>query len=404
MTAYQFLKNNVSVTVFDTPGLADATGNDEEYLRKIKEKVKDFDLFLFCTEMSSIRFRTDDLETMKKLTAALGQQLWDHALVVLTFANEVPVSPSKKAKNIPEKDVFNNRVLGFKKAIKRALITIEVPEETVNKVPFAPAGDLSEPRLPDRDDWMTAFWVAAFKRINRNAKAAFLMANADRIAFSSTSDGDNAESREQKDDNIVNLGPQSGGLSTEEMVAIRALKGKLQEVSFEKELTQCLQKTRPYDEAGKKSTTTQDQIVTVSDEAGKKSTTTQDQIVTVSDEAGKKSTTTQDQIVKVSDEDGKQSTTTQDQIVKVSGPAINMDETSSQDLIKEMIGEVTGQFIGQLTNAKFGRRYQTFFGWLMRYFKKFFQTSRPALKDKPEVEEKENDDENGSNETTEENH
>lgn len=181
MTAYGFIKNNVSITVFDTPGLADTTGNDEEYLRKIKEECNDFDLILFCIDMNITRFRNDDLETMKKLTITLGVQLWNHAVVVLTFANMVLVSPSEKAKGVSEKDVFNDRFLRLKKKLQEALIQIGVPEEAAMDVPFVPAGDSSEPRLADRHNWLTVFWFEAFKRMNRHAKAAFLVSNADRL-------------------------------------------------------------------------------------------------------------------------------------------------------------------------------------------------------------------------------
>ena len=323
------MKNNVNITVFDTPGLADATGKDEEYLRKIQAKESKFDLFLFCTELNTIRFRNDDLETMKKLTSTLGMQLWDHAVVVLTFANDVRPSPSKKAKDVPEKDVFNNRFRGFKRKIQEALVQLGVAEEAAINVPFVPAGDLSEPRLPDRDNWLTAFWVAAFKRINRNAKAAFLLANADRITFSSVLPDDedklvSGEGKEGDDD------PPISGLSVEEVQAIRALKQKLQETSFEQKLDNCLLQPRVYDEAGKKSTSTS---------------------------------------------------------------SIEMDESSSQAVIKEMVGDITGKFIGELISPAFGHFYQTFFGWIIRYVKRLFQLSpqKPrvaAIKDKPENEEK----------------
>ena len=152
VTGYEFPKNNVNITVFDTPGLADATGKDEEYLQKIQAKGIKFDLFLFCTEMNAIRFRNDDLETMKKLTTTLGRQLWDHAVVVLTFANEVHPSASQKVNNVPEKEVFSNRFVGFKKKIKEVLKQLGVPEEAAINMPFVPAGDLQEPRLPDREN------------------------------------------------------------------------------------------------------------------------------------------------------------------------------------------------------------------------------------------------------------
>ncbi|XP_078376988.1 uncharacterized protein LOC144660258 [Oculina patagonica] len=213
VTAYEFIKNNVRITVFDTPGFADTTGNDEEYLRKIKEKGNDFDLFLFCTEMNNTRFRNDDLETMAKLTSTLGVQLWDHALVVLTFANIVPVSPSYKAKGFSEKDIFSDHFLRLKRRIQQTLTQIGVPEQAAVSVPFVPAGDSTEPRLADRDNWLTAFWVEAFKRMNKNAKAAFLRSNADRITFPSVLDANE---------------------ENQECGTLRILENYFKEVSFEK--------------------------------------------------------------------------------------------------------------------------------------------------------------------------
>ena len=115
MTPYKFKINNVEITVFDTPGLADGTGNEEDYLEKIKEKVTVFDVFIFCTEMNTRRFRNDDIKTVQKLTEAFGSQLWEHAVVVLTFANEVYPPPGDKDANVQE--FFDKRVRIFKKKI-----------------------------------------------------------------------------------------------------------------------------------------------------------------------------------------------------------------------------------------------------------------------------------------------
>ena len=301
--------------MFDTPGLADATGNDEEYLRKIKERVTHFDLFLFCTEMTSKRFRTDDLETIKKLTEALGEKLWEHALVVLTFANEVPLSPTKKTDDVPDATAFNDRVLAFKKAINKHLVAIGVPDITAANVPFTPAGELDDPRLPDREDWLTAFWISAFKRINKNAKAAFLMVTVDRISFSSTLSDGNEEIKVRKDGNVVRLG-QFGNLSIEDRNAITELKKKLKESDFDEKLNRCFQKGGTSDEPG--------------------------------------------------------------QDAKVSGPSIKVNETYSEEIIRDVFGGVSGQLIGELTGAKSGKKYQTFFGWLTKYFKKSYPTSRPT--------------------------
>lgn len=370
--------------MFDTPGLADATGNDEEYLKKMKEDVSDLDLLLFCTEMNTKRFRTDDLETMKKLTLTFGPELWDHAVVVLTFANEVPVSPSSKTKDMSEKDIFVNRFSGFKRKIKEVLIQLNVPEAAAINVPFVPAGDSGEPRLPDRENWLTAFWIAAFKRINRNAKAAFLLANADRITFSSlsSSDEENAENEDPDDD----LDSPSAGLSSEEVKAIKEMKKKLKEVSFEKMLDRCLLKPRVYDEAGEKSLTPQNQVAKASGSNSNMDETSSHEL--------------NEEMVAGCVEEPR-SFKTQNQVAKVSGPSINVDETASHDIIREMIGEVTGQFVGDLTSRKFGRYYQTFFRWLMARFRRLFPAVR-AIKDKPENEKNEDTGEKKESETEDE--
>ena len=186
VTPYKFLINKVEITVFDTPGLADGTGNEQDYLEKIKEKVTTFDVFIFCTEMNTRRFRNDDIKTVQKLTDAFGSKLWEHAVVALTFANEVQPPPSHKDANPQE--FFDERVRVFKKKIQDVVLNVGVPGEAVINVPFVAAGDISEPRLPGIDNWLTAFWIATFKRLNRSARPTFFLASIARFTCVSPSE------------------------------------------------------------------------------------------------------------------------------------------------------------------------------------------------------------------------
>lgn len=45
--------NGVGVMIVDIFGLVDGIGNEEVYLKKIKENVIGFDVFIFCIEMSN---------------------------------------------------------------------------------------------------------------------------------------------------------------------------------------------------------------------------------------------------------------------------------------------------------------------------------------------------------------
>ena len=178
-------------------------------------------------------------------------------------------------------------------------------------MPFVPAGALHEPRLPDRENWLTAFWVAVFKRINRKAKAPFLLANVNRIAFSSL-----LLDEESGDNNEDDQGSQVRGVSPEEVQAMKELKRKMQDASFEEKLGGCLQKPREYDEYGNKYTT-----------------------------AG-------------------------DPAVKRYVPPIEMDEASPRDVVQEMVGDDTVSCMSNLISPAFDYVYKTFFGSIVRYLKK----------------------------------
>ena len=180
VNGYNFLKNGVKITVFDTPGFADGGDNEEEFVKKIREKVTKFDVFIFCTEMYARRFRNDDIKTIRKLTEAFGPQLWEHAVVGLTFANEV--YPPRGA-GMNTRDFFDDRVREYKKTIKKILENLKDPDVNifVGNLAFAPTGDLYEPGLPGIPHWITALWVTTFRRLNNSTKPAFYLANMDRF-------------------------------------------------------------------------------------------------------------------------------------------------------------------------------------------------------------------------------
>ena len=182
---YEYCLNDIKITLFDTPGLADRTGKEEEYLRKIRVKVTGpCDVFIFCTEMNATRFRDDDIKTLKTLTKAFGPRLWEHALVALTFANNV--HPPKKA-GVTEIGYFDGRIQMFKKAIKDVILEAGVSEKVMTNIPFVATGHLSELSLPGITDWIEVFWIETFKSLNKSAKLPFFVSNFERVKFSSSS-------------------------------------------------------------------------------------------------------------------------------------------------------------------------------------------------------------------------
>lgn len=190
------VREDMKVTLFDTPGFAGGCGEDEECLRKIKKKMNGpCDVFIFCTEMSSAKFRHHDIYIIHTLTNFFSPQLWEHALVALTFANKV--HPKKDA-DVTEIEHFNKRMLDLKEKITDEILKAGVPEQVVTKVPFVAAGDPYEPSLPGIIDWKTNFWVETFLALKMRAKLPFFLINSDRIKPPSSSSSPTEKVRQKQ--------------------------------------------------------------------------------------------------------------------------------------------------------------------------------------------------------------
>jgi hypothetical protein len=88
----------INVDIYDSPGLFDDKHKNEEYLKSIQQ-IK-FDLLLYCSPMNDPRVRQEDELTIEAISNIFQEQnLWDKAVIVLTFANLVK-DPKGKANEV----------------------------------------------------------------------------------------------------------------------------------------------------------------------------------------------------------------------------------------------------------------------------------------------------------------
>ena len=92
----------VRVTVFDSPGLQDGTGNEIEYVDKMYNDCKDVDLVLYCTTMTECRFISAEDRAMSLITKKFGPKFWGRCVLVLTKANCVYIPPAYR---VPQEKV-----------------------------------------------------------------------------------------------------------------------------------------------------------------------------------------------------------------------------------------------------------------------------------------------------------
>ena len=175
------MMNGILVSVFDTPGLQDFEISVDSIIEDIKVETKsDIDLLLCCVDMSDKRLQRHHIETLQIVTDALGESIWERALVVLTHANQVE-EPE------PQNDLrkyFIRRLSEWERILKKVMIEkCNVPTTIVMKIPVVPAGHKKN-YLPDRENWLSKLWVQAFRRLKFKAMIAFLKLSKNRLRHS----------------------------------------------------------------------------------------------------------------------------------------------------------------------------------------------------------------------------
>ena len=180
----------VDVTIWDCPGLQDGTSNEAEYLNKMATKCKELDLVLYCTRMDDTRIRDEDYETIKTLTRAFGEGIWENAIFTLTFANEVRKAVRTRSRGqsgpssappVDQKEFFLSRLSQWESKLKEALQKAGVSQKIVGKTIVVPVGYQDNLSLPDRDNWLSKFWLTCLQRINKRATLALLKISAKRL-------------------------------------------------------------------------------------------------------------------------------------------------------------------------------------------------------------------------------
>ena len=197
VASFDDIINGIKVIIWDSPGLQDGLNNEASYLSDIKAKCKDnIDLFIYCVSMTNKRFMSGsrDIDSMCKLTDALGPKIWENAIFVLTCANKfitfiessMPDSEDKKVK-VEEK--FTAKLKMWKTVVKEIMNgKLGLSAETIEKLPILPAGIKGIPILLEsysKSPWLSELWMESLLATRRDAQPALIKMNHNRLVYAS---------------------------------------------------------------------------------------------------------------------------------------------------------------------------------------------------------------------------
>jgi GTPase SAR1 family protein len=183
---YDLKINDVNFTVFDTPGLCDdfeEEGNDEKYLQLMQSQVKEIDSMWFVSRLDETRVTADEKRGIKIISEAFTPKVWEHSVIIFTYANSVGKERYKEA-------------LEKRTELIRKEISKYANAEIANNIPSV-AVDNTSKTTPDGEEWLGELYTKIFVRMSKRGLLPFLIATADSVK----PPGNKSKTHKQSSDN-----------------------------------------------------------------------------------------------------------------------------------------------------------------------------------------------------------
>ena len=166
VTGHSFTLNNITMTIFDSPGLQDGTEDEASYLAEMKAKCSEVNLVYYCLDATQSRWTPPERNSIRLLTETFGASFWGKTVVVLTKANLL--QPTKPNADIPEH--FRKWVEEHKKKIRKELskiVDLSEYRDHCSSIEVIPAGSEAVQQLPNDKHFIGNLWVSSIERIKR---------------------------------------------------------------------------------------------------------------------------------------------------------------------------------------------------------------------------------------------
>ena len=184
ITKHTLEVEGVTVALYDTPGLDDTRGTeDDAYLDKMKDILKGdtISLVIYCLKLSETRMRASLIRTFQEFNK-IGVK-WEKTVIALTFADALPVPYAERQKpGFEEGRFFNDRLAEMQLCIKETLRErVKVAAQVASDVSCRPSTSDPKQKLVNGDRWFVPFWLEVLELLSPGAAMQFLEMRANSI-------------------------------------------------------------------------------------------------------------------------------------------------------------------------------------------------------------------------------
>ena len=153
----------VPIVVYDTPGLGDIKGEEEEQthldiMKSLLARGK-IHLIVYCFQMNKTIMISSHIGPLRKYHE-IGVD-WERSVIALTFADALYVPQSeKKLPHFEMSHFFDERLAFWQRELKRELVeTVGVNSDVVEQLKIHPTTPLPKDQLPNGNPWYVPLWL-----------------------------------------------------------------------------------------------------------------------------------------------------------------------------------------------------------------------------------------------------
>ena len=219
----------VPIIVYDTPGLGDIKGEEEEakhlcIMKDLLEKGK-IHLVVYGFQMNKTLMISSHVGTLRKYHQ-IGVD-WKRSVIALTFAGALYVP--ERDRYLPMSHIFDERLAFWQEELKRELVeTVGVWFYVVEQIKMHPTALLPKDQLPNENPWYVPLWLHNVDILSPVATVQFLDIHRNNICDEQTPPPSkrvkvevnlNGESRNQLVRSVVAIVEATGMVSDEDIGA-----------------------------------------------------------------------------------------------------------------------------------------------------------------------------------------
>ena len=150
----------VPIVVFDTPGLGDIKGEEEEakhlYMMKDLLARGKIHLVVYCFQMNKTIMISSHVGPLRKYHQ-IGVD-WKRSIIALTFGDALYVPKSDQER--PMCHFFDERLAFWQKELKKELVeTVGVSSDVAEQLEMYPTTPLPQDQLPNGNPWYVPLWL-----------------------------------------------------------------------------------------------------------------------------------------------------------------------------------------------------------------------------------------------------